>query len=141
MNRIYVYTMHDHPIILFDGVCNFCNGAINFIIKRDKKRIFRYAPLQSEIGQRLLEQYGFSTTELNSFVLIENGKAYKKTTAALHVYPKLGGGWTLMKLLWAFPSFLRDIVYNIIAANRYRWWGKKETCMVPSAEVRSLFLN
>lgn len=133
--------MSDHPIILFDGVCNFCNGAVNFIIKHDKKRIFRYAPLQSEIGQQLLQQHGFSTANLDSFVLIDNGKAYQKTTAALHLYPKLGGIWKLMNILWIFPPFIRNAGYNIIAANRYKWWGKKETCMIPSQEVRSLFLS
>jgi predicted DCC family thiol-disulfide oxidoreductase YuxK len=133
--------MNDHPIILFDGICNFCNGAINFIIKRDRKRIFRYAPLQSEAGQQLLKQHHLSTTALDSFILIDNGKAYKKTTAAIHLYPKLGGAWKLMKALWILPPFIRDAGYNIIAANRYKWWGKKDTCMVPSPEVRSLFLG
>jgi predicted DCC family thiol-disulfide oxidoreductase YuxK len=133
--------MNDHPIILFDGVCNFCNGAINFIIQRDRKRIFRYAPLQSEAGQQLLQQHHLSTTALDSFILINNGKAYKKTTAAIHLYPKLGGAWKLMRALWILPPFIRDAGYNIIAANRYKWWGKKDTCMIPSKEVRSLFLG
>ncbi len=132
--------MTDHPVILFDGVCNFCNGAVNFIIKRDKKRIFRYAPLQSATGQQLLQQHHLSPAHLDSFVLIYKGKAYKKTTAALYLYPQLGGIWKLMKLLWIFPPFIRNAGYDIIAANRYRWWGKKEACMIPSPEVRSLFL-
>jgi predicted DCC family thiol-disulfide oxidoreductase YuxK len=133
--------MNDHPVILFDGVCNFCNGTINFIIKRDKKRVFRYAPLQSEAGQQLLRQHHLPTNGFDSFVLIDNGKAYKKTTAALHLYPKLGGIWKLVKALWILPPFIRDAGYNIIAANRYKWWGKKDTCMIPSPEVRSLFLS
>ena len=137
----YICIVSDHPVILFDGVCNFCNATINFIIRHDKKRIFRYAALQSEAGQALLKQYHLSSTNFDSFVLIDNGKAYKKTTAALHLYPKMGGLWKLVKLLWIFPPFLRDAGYDIIASNRYRWWGKKDSCMVPSAEVRSLFLS
>jgi predicted DCC family thiol-disulfide oxidoreductase YuxK len=133
--------MEEHPIILFDGVCNFCNGTINFIIKHDKKRVFRFAPLQSEVGKVLLNKYALSATDLDSFVLIYKGKAYKKTTAALHLYPLLGGGWKLVKVLWLFPAFIRDAGYDLIARNRYRWFGKKEACMIPSPEVRSLFLQ
>lgn len=133
--------MQEHPIILFDGVCNFCNATINFIIKHDKKRIFRYAALQSQAGQQLLKQYDLPTKGFDSFVLIDKGKAYKKTTAALHLYPKLGGAWHLVKALWVLPPFARNFGYDIIASNRYRWWGKKETCMIPSAEVRPLFLS
>jgi predicted DCC family thiol-disulfide oxidoreductase YuxK len=133
--------VQEHPIILFDGVCNFCNGAINFIIKQDKKRIFRFAALQSEIGQQLLKQHNLSPTELDSFVVIDQGKAYKKTTAALHLYPKFGGAWKLSKGLWIVPQFIRDFFYDIIAKNRYRWFGKKDACMIPTPEIRSLFLQ
>lgn len=133
--------MEEHPVILFDGVCNFCNSAVNFIIKHDKKKIFRYAALQSEVGQQLLKKYNLSTTELDSFVLVQDGKTYKKTTAALQIYPQFGGVWKLVKALWIFPAFIRDAVYNIIAQNRYRWWGKKESCMIPTPEIRSLFLQ
>jgi predicted DCC family thiol-disulfide oxidoreductase YuxK len=133
--------MQEHPVILFDGVCNFCNATINFIIQRDKKRVFRFAALQSEAGQRLLKQYGLSSTGLDSFVLIYKGKAYKKTAAALHLYPQLGLFWELTRVLWIFPAFIRDFGYDIIAKNRYRWFGKKETCMIPSPEIRSLFLQ
>lgn len=133
--------MHDHPVILFDGVCNFCNATINFIIKRDQKRVFRYAALQSDAGQRLLQQHGLSTHKLDSFVLVHDGAAYTKTTAALHLYPQLGGAWKLVKLLWIFPRFLRDLGYDLVAQNRYRWFGKKDACMVPTPELRSLFLS
>jgi predicted DCC family thiol-disulfide oxidoreductase YuxK len=133
--------MEDHPVILFDGVCNFCNGAVNTIIKNDKDRIFRFAALQSEAGLQLLKKYNYSTTDLDSFVLIESGKAYKKTNAALRIYPRLGMGWKLLNLLWILPEGVRDIGYNIIAKNRYRWFGKKESCMIPTPEVRSLFLQ
>jgi predicted DCC family thiol-disulfide oxidoreductase YuxK len=133
--------MEDHPVILFDGVCNFCNGAVNMIIKYDKNRIFRYAALQSEAGRQLLQQYNYSATDLDSFVLIDGGKAYKKTNAALRIYPRLGMAWKLMNVLWILPAAVRDFGYNIIARNRYRWFGKKESCMIPTAEVRSLFLQ
>lgn len=132
--------MDEHPVILFDGVCNFCNGAVNSIIKQDKKRIFRYATLQSEVGQELLKKYNFSVTELDSFVVIESGKAYKKTTAALHLYPRLGFFWKLLNILWILPVPVRDAGYNVIARNRYKWFGKKDSCMIPGPEVRSLFL-
>jgi len=133
--------VQEHPIILFDGVCNFCNGAINFIIKRDKKRVFRFAPLQSEIGLQLLQQYQLSTSDMDSFVLIYQGKAYKKTSAALRIASILGGVWKLSGIFWLLPSFARDWVYNIIADNRYRWFGKKEACMIPTPEIRTLFLQ
>lgn len=133
--------MQDHPIILFDGVCNFCNGVINFIIRRDKERVFRYAALQSDAGQRLLRQYGLSPGKMDSFVLIEDGKAYQKSAAAFRLYPRLGGAWKLVKALGVLPRFLCDFGYDIIARNRYRWWGKKQACMVPTPDVRSLFLS
>lgn len=133
--------MQEHPIILFDGVCNFCNGAINFIIKRDTKRKFRFAPLQSNAGEQLLKEYELSTTELSSFVLIYNGKAYRKTTAALQIASILGGAWKMTGVFWILPPFARDWVYNIIAHNRYRWFGKKDSCMIPTPEIRSLFLQ
>ncbi len=133
--------MTDHPIILFDGVCNFCNSAINFIIKRDENRVFRYAALQSEAGQQLLKQYNLSTTDLDSFVLVYNGKTYKKTSAALHVAQILGGVWKLTGIFRILPSAVRDVAYNLIAKNRYRWFGKKESCMIPTPEIRSLFLQ
>jgi predicted DCC family thiol-disulfide oxidoreductase YuxK len=132
--------MDEHPIILFDGVCNFCSGAVNFIIKRDKKRIFRYAALQSVAGQHLLKQYNLSPTELDSFVLIYKSKSFKKTSAALNVAAILGGLWKLTGVFRIFPAVVRDFAYNLIANNRYRWFGKKESCMIPTPEVRSLFL-
>ena len=131
----------DKPIILFDGVCNFCNAMVNFIIRQDKKSIFRFAPLQSAAGQTLLKQYGLSKTDLDSFVLIEKGKAFKKTTAALKVANHLPFYWRWTKLFWIIPSPVRDIFYNTIARNRYKWFGKKEECMIPSEEVRSRFLG
>lgn len=130
----------DHPIILFDGVCNLCNSAVNFIIKRDKKKSFRFAPLQSPAGKSLLKQYGLTRTDLYSFVLIEEEKAFTKTTAALQITKYLSHPWPLMQALLMLPSFLRDPVYSFIARNRYKWFGKKDECMIPTPELKSRFL-
>ena len=131
----------NYPVILFDGVCNFCNAGINFIIKQDKKKIFRFAPLQSEAGQKLLEYYGLPTEGFESFVLIEDGKVYQRSTAGLKVCNKLPWFWKWTQLAWIAPKFIRDGVYNFIARNRYKWFGKKDECMIPSADVRSRFLS
>lgn len=128
-------------LILFDGVCNFCNATINFTLRHDKRNLFYYAPLQSKLGQQLLEKYDLAGKGLDSFVLIEKGKAYVKTTAALRVARKLNGGWPLMYAFIIVPPFIRNVVYNIIAKNRYRWWGKRESCMVPTPDIRKKFLD
>ena len=133
--------LNSHPIILFDGVCNYCNSMVNFIIRQDRKKIFRFAALQSDAGQELLMQYHLPTTQMDSFILIDDGKAYQRSTAALHLYNKLPWYWKWIQVLWIVPGFLRDAVYNLIARNRYKWFGKKETCMMPNAEVRERFLE
>jgi predicted DCC family thiol-disulfide oxidoreductase YuxK len=130
----------NNPIILFDGVCNFCNGAINFVLKQDKKGIFRFAPLQSEAGQKLLQEYNLSTKEFDSFVLIDNGKVYKKSAASLRVMNKLPWYWKEAQILRIVPTAFRDAIYDFIASNRYKWFGKKEQCMIPTPEMRSKFL-
>lgn len=130
----------EHPIILFDGVCNFCNGAVNFVLKQDKKGVFRLAPLQSEAGQKILEQYHLSSKDFESFVLIDNGTVYKKSSAALKVLNRLPWYWKEVQILWIIPRFIRDVVYDFIARNRYKWFGKKNECMVPSPEIRNRFL-
>jgi predicted DCC family thiol-disulfide oxidoreductase YuxK len=132
---------HPSPaIILFDGVCNFCNGTVNFIIKQDKKGIFRFAPLQSEKGRQMLAQMGLSEKYLNSFVFIEHGKAYMKSTAGLRLYNRLPWYWKWTQIFWLVPRFIRDAVYDMVAKHRYKWFGKKEQCMLPSAEIKSRFL-
>jgi len=132
--------VNENPIILFDGVCNFCNGAINFVLKQDKKGIFRFAPLQSETGQSLLNRYNLSTKEFDSFVLIDNGKVYKKSAASLQVMNKLPWYWKELQLLKIIPTAFRDAIYDFIAKNRYKWFGKKEQCMMPTPEMRNRFL-
>lgn len=133
--------MNEHPVILFDGVCNFCNGAINFVLKQDKKGIFRFAPLQSETGKRLLQQFNLSTNDFDSFVLIDEGKAYKKSAASLRVMTKLPWYWKEVQLFRIIPTIFRDAIYDFFAKRRYKWFGKKDQCMIPTAEIRSRFLS
>ncbi|WP_298539449.1 thiol-disulfide oxidoreductase DCC family protein [uncultured Aquimarina sp.] len=129
-------------IILFDGVCNLCNGAVNFIIKRDKNDVFRYASLQSDIGQKLAKERGIDTSELNTILLIEPNMAYyHKSTAALRIARQLSGGYPLLSVFLIFPKFLRDCVYDIVSRNRYNWFGKKESCMIPTQKLKALFID
>lgn len=132
--------MNEHPVILFDGVCNFCNGAINFVLKHDKKGIFRFAPLQSEAGQKLLQQYHLSTNDFESFILIDDGKVYKKSSASLRVLNKLPWYWKEIQIFKIIPRIFRDAIYDFIAKHRYKWFGKKEQCMVPTPEMKGRFL-
>ncbi|WP_298348722.1 thiol-disulfide oxidoreductase DCC family protein [uncultured Dokdonia sp.] len=128
-------------IILFDGVCNLCNGAITFIIQRDKKDIFRYAPLQSEIGKELAAKHHIDLDKVDSIILVTEDKAYSKSTAALRIAKQLSAGWPLLAVFLILPRFLRDAVYDFIARNRYKWFGKKEACMIPTPELKSKFLD
>ena len=129
-----------HSIILFDGVCNLCNSSINFVIKRDKDNQFKFATLQEETGQLLLKRYSIDTLDTDSIILIENGKAYAKSTAALRVARKLSSAWPLMYGFLIIPAFIRNWVYDYIAKNRYKWYGKQDSCMIPTPELKSKFL-
>lgn len=129
-----------HAVVLFDGVCNFCNNQINFIIRHDNKDYFRFAALQSDIGKKILADHGILMPDLDTFILVENNKTYNRTTAALHIAKKLNGLWPVMYAFIIVPPFIRDIVYKIISKNRYKWWGEKESCMIPTPEVRAKFL-
>lgn len=129
-------------IILFDGVCNLCNGSVQFVIKRDKKDRFRYAALQSEVGQQLVQERHIDTKEVDSIILIEPGVAYfTKSDAALEIAKDLGGVWRLMALFHWVPRSIRNFVYDFVARNRYKWFGKKEACMVPTPELQAKFLG
>jgi predicted DCC family thiol-disulfide oxidoreductase YuxK len=129
-----------HPVILFDGVCNLCAWAVRFIIERDPCAVFRLTSLQSETGQRLLKEHGLDTLNMTSFVLIEDGHAFTESSAALRVARRLRGPWPLCYAAIALPRWLRDPVYRFIARRRYRWFGKADTCMLPSPEIRARFL-
>lgn len=129
------------PIILFDGVCNFCNSAVNFVIERDQKSALRFAPLQSVFAKGILTNHHLSAEDFSTFLFIENDKVYTKSTAALKVCKYLKGFWPLLYGFIIVPNFIRNGVYDFVAKNRYKWFGKKEVCMVPTAEVRSRFLS
>lgn len=129
-------------IILFDGVCNLCNGFVQFVIKRDVHDVFRYASLQSEMGQQLTAERKIDTNNIDSVVLIEPGVAYYiKSDAALQIGRHLKGYRTISKVLNLIPKGLRNIVYDLIAKYRYAWFGKKEHCMIPTAELKAKFLD
>lgn len=132
--------MNDNPVILFDGVCNLCNGAVNFVIKRDTISQFKFAALQSEAGQKLLQQYNLPRENFNSFIFIEKGKVYTKSAAALKVCKSLTGLWPILYGFIIVPSFIRNAVYQWIAKNRYKWFGKKQQCMLPTAALKNRFL-
>ncbi len=133
--------MIENPVILFDGVCNFCNYWMNFAIKRDKYNQLRFAPLQGEAAKQLLPKYQLNPTLLSSVIFIDKGKAYTQSSAALRICKYLNGGWKIFYGLIIIPKFIRDFFYNIIARNRYKWFGKKESCMVPTPELRARFLE
>ena len=127
--------------MLFDGVCDLCAGSVRFIIARDPGSYFRFASLQSDTGRRLLESHGYEPGALSSVVLLEGGRSYERSAAALRIARRLSGGWPALGALKVVPRPLRDLVYDWIAANRYRWFGKRDACMVPTPELRARFLD
>lgn len=128
-------------IILFDGVCNFCDSSVQWIIKRDTNKKFFFASLQSEIGQELLRKHRIDPKEIDSVVYVRNEQAYIKSTAALHILKDLGKGWTLLYVLIIFPAFIRNFFYDQFAKRRYLLFGKKDECMIPTKEQRARFLE
>lgn len=134
-------TTQNHPIVLFDGVCNFCEGSVRFIIDRDPEGVFRFASLQSELGENLAKEHGADAGEMNTMMLVQDGKLYKRTSAALRIAGRLKFPWPLASVFLIVPPFIRDIAYRIISKNRYRWFGKKDACMIPSPEIRERFLG
>jgi len=130
----------DYPLVLFDGVCNYCNAMVKFAIRNDKKAKLRFAPLQSSLADELRSQYNIPA-ETESVILIENGKVYTYSDAALRICKWLD---LPARVLYAFiivPGFIRQPIYRWIARNRYKWFGKRETCMVPTADVKQRFLD
>lgn len=132
--------MADFSIILFDGVCNLCNSSVNFIIDHDKKNVFRFASLQSDAGQTLLKKFNLNVKDFNSIILVENDKFYERSSAVLKIVKKFPGLWKLLYLFIIIPPPVRNFVYDIIADNRYKWFGKKESCRVPTPELKEKFL-
>lgn len=129
------------PVLLFDGVCNLCNASVQWVIRHDPKAIFRFASLQSEAGQALLQKFNLPTDELNTVVLVDGGKVHTRSDVPIQVGKKLGGWWHLLQMFFIIPRPLRNAVYDWIARNRYRWFGKKEECWLPTPELRVRFLG
>jgi len=128
-------------IIMFDGVCNLCNASVNFIIDRDTKRYFRFAPLQSETGQAFLKKNELNAEDFDSLVLVEGDQFYRKSTAALRIARKLDGMWPLFYIFIIIPPFIRNIFYDLVAKNRYKIFGRSDQCRIPTPELKSLFLD
>ena len=130
----------EHPIVLFDGVCNLCDASVRFVIDRDRTGRIRFAPLQSEAGQALLQRFGLLGADLDTMVLIEGDRIHTRSTATLRVARLLRRPWPLLAVFLLVPRFLRDFVYRAIARRRYRWFGRTEQCRVPTPELRERFL-
>jgi predicted DCC family thiol-disulfide oxidoreductase YuxK len=130
-----------HPVVLFDGVCNLCNHSVQFIIKKDKKKQFLFASLQGKAGKKVLEKFNLPADNFNSFILVEGDQVYTRSTGVLKMLRRLGGGWKLFYGFIIVPKFIRNAVYNWIAKNRYKWYGKRDECMVPTPELRERFLE
>ena len=133
--------MTDHPVILFDGVCNLCSESVLFIIKRDPKARFRFAALQTDIARILLKDHEVDPDKMESIILIKEGRIFQRSRAALEIARLLNGLWPLFYVFIVFPGPIRDWIYNWVALNRYRWFGRKEECMVPTPALASRFID
>lgn len=127
-------------IVLFDGVCNLCNGAINFLIDHDKDNLLLFASLQSDFGQVVLKDYGMNINDFDTFVFLKDGKMFTRSQGALEVMNVLGGSWSSLYLFRFVPTFLRDGIYKIIAKNRYKLFGQRDACRMPTPELKAKFL-
>lgn len=133
--------IENKSIIFFDGVCNLCNNSVNFIIKRDKHKRFLYASLQSDAARDILLQFKIKNSDLDSIILVEHGKLYQKSTAILKIAKQLNGLWRLNYVFIIIPKIIRDFVYDIIAKRRYKWFGKRSVCMIPTNDMKLRFLE
>ena len=132
----------EHPIVLFDGVCNLCENTVRFIIRRDRNAAFCFASLQSEAAQKLVSDHEYNSRDLSSVLLIVNNRLYDKSRAALQILKRLDGAWpVLYYLLFWVPQFIANPVYDFIGDRRYKWFGQKEECWVPSPELTKRFLD
>lgn len=127
-------------VILFDGVCNFCNASINFVIDHDPKKHFKFASLQSEFGQEILHKYDRSTSDFDSVILLKNNQLYSKSAAALEIAKELSGFWKYLSFFGILPKSILDFSYDLVAKNRYKIFGKTEVCRMPSPELKERFL-
>jgi len=131
----------NQSVILFDGICNLCSQWVQYVIKRDSKALFKFAPLQSNLGDSIIENYQINTKGRASIVLIENNKAHIESTAILRIISKLEGPIKILSLFSIIPKPIRDKAYRLIAKNRYRLFGKKESCLIPTKEIQSRFIK
>lgn len=129
------------PLLLFDGVCNLCNSIVQFVIRQDKRQQIRFAALQTTTGQSILQKNKLAADDLKTFMLVKGDRVYLRSTAALELFKILGGLWSLLYIFIIVPRPIRDAIYNFIANNRYRWFGKKESCMIPSPELKARFIE
>jgi predicted DCC family thiol-disulfide oxidoreductase YuxK len=127
-------------IIFFDGVCNLCNGAVLFVIRHDKSARFTFVSLQSTFGQENLKQFGLSSGQLNTIVLLSKGRIFTKSSAALEIAKELDGLWPAFYFFKIVPGFVRNFFYDFVAQNRYRWFGKQDACMIPTPELKARFI-
>jgi len=132
---------NNHPIIIFDGVCNVCNASVNFIIQRDPEALFHFTSMQSEQAKVLMQEYGLEDVGFDSFILIKKGESFIRSEAVLEVCKDLKGFWFLFSVFKIVPVVVRDCFYKLFARNRYRIFGKKESCMMPTEEIQSRFLK
>jgi predicted DCC family thiol-disulfide oxidoreductase YuxK len=133
--------MDSRHIIIFDGVCNFCNGAVNFIIDHDPEGVFLFTPMQSDLAEELAEKHGIDNVGLDTFILIKNGRSYIRTSGALEICEDLSGFWYLFRIFKIVPARIRDVFYRALAKNRYKLFGRRSECMVPTEEVRGRFIG
>jgi predicted DCC family thiol-disulfide oxidoreductase YuxK len=132
--------VQQQSIILFDGVCNLCNASVSFVIERDKKNVFQFASLQSSFGQEVLKKHQLSASDFDSMILLQNGIIHQRSDAALRIAKELSGAWKLLYGFIIVPRFIRNGVYNFVARNRYKWFGKQEACMIPTPELKAKFI-
>jgi predicted DCC family thiol-disulfide oxidoreductase YuxK len=132
--------MDPHPVILFDGVCNLCNASVQFIINRDSKANFRFTSLQSEAGQAILAKFNLSAEKLYSVIVVDQDKVYDRSRAALEITRRLNGLWPLLYGFIIVPPFIRNFVYDWVSRNRYRWFGVRQACMMPTPDMKARFL-
>jgi len=136
MNKI-----KDKPIIFFDGVCNLCNSSVQFILKKDSKNVFLFSSLQSDAAKDILLQYKLKNSDLSSIILLENGIVYQKSTAILKISRRLKGFYKYFYALIIIPKIIRDPLYSFVAKNRYKWFGKRDACILPTKKVKFRFLE
>lgn len=131
----------EKPVIFFDGVCNLCNASVQFAIKHDKNEVFKFTALQGNYAKTILPKFNINLERINTIILVENNQLYTKSSAALRIAKKLNGLWPMLYAFMIIPKFIRDWFYDIIAKNRYKWWGRQESCWVPTPELKQRFYD